>query len=668
MDFNKIVLQGLTENPKFLTDYFYRELQNAIDKSYSKEEFFTKIETSLNQILKKLNEPYLKELDKLNDALMRYENGIYFIDNDKNKTESWLKEYETQIENNKNSVLMPVHLIFKGYNEYNFKVNHKQINGAKESLNKAKEKESQNKDPEPIQHTFTKQSDRKKPLLERLNTTINKVNLLNKIKPLKADYSNIDEVYNNNLTLWLYNNSHSRKDHSERDKDGFSNNIVNGWIKDPSKLEFSKTTENGFELTEVDFIDYETDLLAEFDTKTLSLEQTKKFKMYMEFVSRQKSEATWTMQDYYKHYLKYKRLSIIFIKSYESKDYEKAIDRLKNYKERYFYIFDRIDDKERTLLKNNFCESLKHFSKNQKLDLFRELTNNLIIEIESHYTNYKLNLESEIPNYKKGITSALLINLDYNEWFKNENDEIDSNTAINKYSKELKPFIYSLDGFVKDTISLFTFIDNYKPEPAFINSFNIKRGKLKESLTHINSYSVLISELQLKGENDKALLLQKYYTTKLKGILSNFKTFGIDFMKTPFKKELKNIFKSFEKAYTTELKPFKIKNQINEQSNNDEVKKEMHNHIFKGNAFEVFQSMFNSFKITKSSRTDVKFIFEEMKKDKLIHNTVNQTTFLNWLSEPPFQITVEKTSNYSKTTTRNSIYSNAKQLYKSEGT
>ncbi len=95
----------------------------------------------------------------------------------------------------------------------------------------------------------------------------------------------------------------------------------------------------------------------------------------------------------------------------------------------------------------------------------------------------------------------------------------------------------------------------------------------------------------------------------------------------------------------------------------DEVKKELHPHIFKGNAFEVWQSMFDSFQITESSRTDVKFMFEEMKKDNLIHNTVNQTTFLKWISDT-YQITIEKTSNYSKTTARKSIYSNAKQLYK----
>ena len=108
-----------------------------------------------------------------------------------------------------------------------------------------------------------------------------------------------------------------------------------------------------------------------------------------------------------------------------------------------------------------------------------------------------------------------------------------------------------------------------------------------------------------------------------------------------------------------------VKTQQNEISNPDEPIKESHNHIFKGNAFEVFNALFDSFKVTESSRTDVKFIYEQMKKDSLIHETVNQQGFLNWLSKPPYEIAVEKTSNHSITHTRLSIYHNAKELYKS---
>lgn len=88
-----------------------------------------------------------------------------------------------------------------------------------------------------------------------------------------------------------------------------------------------------------------------------------------------------------------------------------------------------------------------------------------------------------------------------------------------------------------------------------------------------------------------------------------------------------------------------------------------HTMIFKGNAFEVWQRMFEEFKIIESSRADVKFIFEEMKKDGLIHNTVSQTSFLYWISKNYNGLEVQKTSNHSRTKERISIYNTAKTIY-----
>lgn len=104
--------------------------------------------------------------------------------------------------------------------------------------------------------------------------------------------------------------------------------------------------------------------------------------------------------------------------------------------------------------------------------------------------------------------------------------------------------------------------------------------------------------------------------------------------------------------------------QQTENSKPDELKKELHNHIFKGNAFEVWQSMFDEFEINEKSRTDVKFMFEEMKKEGLIHKTVNQTTFLEWITSTYNGLIVEKTSNHSRTKHRLQAYSRAKELYK----
>lgn len=105
--------------------------------------------------------------------------------------------------------------------------------------------------------------------------------------------------------------------------------------------------------------------------------------------------------------------------------------------------------------------------------------------------------------------------------------------------------------------------------------------------------------------------------------------------------------------------------QFNENtiSKPDENKKELHSHIFKSNAFEVWQSMFVEFDIKESSRTDVKFMFEEMKKEGLIHNTVNQKTFLEWITSVYDDMIVQKISNHSRTKQRLQVYARAKELY-----
>jgi|GEM_PF-4737564 len=110
--------------------------------------------------------------------------------------------------------------------------------------------------------------------------------------------------------------------------------------------------------------------------------------------------------------------------------------------------------------------------------------------------------------------------------------------------------------------------------------------------------------------------------------------------------------------------PENIKPQQTETIKPDKVKKELHNHIFKDNAFEVWQSMFDEFEINEKSRTDVKFMFEEMKKDDLIHHTVNQTTFLEWIALTYDGMIVQKTSNHSRTKLRLQAYSRAIQLHK----
>ena len=73
----------------------------------------------------------------------------------------------------------------------------------------------------------------------------------------------------------------------------------------------------------------------------------------------------------------------------------------------------------------------------------------------------------------------------------------------------------------------------------------------------------------------------------------------------------------------------------------DEVIKKLHNRIFVGNYFEVWQSMFEKFKINKRKRTDIDFMFEVMKYNNQIHSNIGYRDIQDWINEE-YEIAFEK--------------------------
>lgn len=89
-----------------------------------------------------------------------------------------------------------------------------------------------------------------------------------------------------------------------------------------------------------------------------------------------------------------------------------------------------------------------------------------------------------------------------------------------------------------------------------------------------------------------------------------------------------------------------------------------HSQIFHLNAFAIWEKLYSDFKIVETSRADVKFCFEAMKYDKLIHSTVTQRAFLDWINDI-YQIDIGKPqyANWKEDIKRIAIYNNAKTLY-----
>jgi hypothetical protein len=112
-----------------------------------------------------------------------------------------------------------------------------------------------------------------------------------------------------------------------------------------------------------------------------------------------------------------------------------------------------------------------------------------------------------------------------------------------------------------------------------------------------------------------------------------------------FNQQLKALIK--KQFFDVNKLPFKeLKKEIkqpqqSETKKPDEVKKELYNHIFKDNEFEVWQSMFDNFKITESSNTDLRFMYEVMKYNTQIHKIVTVTGITDWINDT-YQFSITK--------------------------
>lgn len=109
-------------------------------------------------------------------------------------------------------------------------------------------------------------------------------------------------------------------------------------------------------------------------------------------------------------------------------------------------------------------------------------------------------------------------------------------------------------------------------------------------------------------------------------------------------KEFQRYFEEYSSYKRKEFKNHYLKNRLSllqekqhsKEIKSDEVKKELHTDIFKYNAFEVFEIYKENKQIGLNSRTDLRVIFELLKKDKLLVETIELKHYINWLNRVYF--------------------------------
>lgn len=93
----------------------------------------------------------------------------------------------------------------------------------------------------------------------------------------------------------------------------------------------------------------------------------------------------------------------------------------------------------------------------------------------------------------------------------------------------------------------------------------------------------------------------------------------------------KNAIQDWIRENETELKQYPVSKTESIKSN--EVARELHNYIFKGNAYEVFKKYHSNMSLQQNSRTDLNLLFQLLKNDGLFVETVELKHYIKWLNE-----------------------------------
>lgn len=262
---------------------------------------------------------------------------------------------------------------------------------------------------------------------------------------------------------------------------------------------------------------------------------------------------------------------------------------------------------------------------------------NLLKQINN--SNFSL---ADAINYINKETSDETYNLIINEFkssyetlrnefmFKiNDDDILD---AIDTFKNNLE-FIYVDDNDLEKNYYLTKYIGNYR------------------TIYNVNGFSSIEKEKTIKLLYLNNLMID-YYNGFFANEIKGFENISV-------LRDLYNFYTKKENINREKI-VYEVETVL---KNKDYESKVLHNHIFKDNSFEVWQSMFNDFKIKESSRTDIKFMFEIMKYEKLIHPTVTQTALLNWINDN-YQLTISKARyiDFKNDTKRLAIFNKAKSI------
>lgn len=426
------------------------------------------------------------------------------------------------------------------------------------------------------------------------------------LKELNADFTNIDEVYNINLANYGLNN------------------IVK---------------------TELMFIDL-------FNFNEVDSVENDNVNKLSEYLINKKKHIEWFDVDFLNYFIKHNvfKLTIEVNKTFSIDEFDFLFSTLEKLANSYYYVYSKLTTDKQMVLKNNLIDNLIILYDSQKLNKYKMLINQLIIEIQpQERILQELNKLYAINfNTQKDIISLLRIQLQnliqiieddlkkggyiYTYFVsENENTFLD----LDRLQQYLTQTRVENTSFLKDLMMKADTIIKYwnnemnvKPElesDLHLKYYQINTNGILELTTFFNFHAIKVLEnsLQLqKSEYSKKIFLQdfNYKRINIHSIASKCSLI-INYVTSAYP-ELKKCLENIENQIIVETKEI-----------SSVEKKELHNHIFKDSYFLLFEKYFENKNITENCKTDLSILYQYFKSNNLFNEIIELKQYRIWLND-----------------------------------
>ena len=196
------------------------------------------------------------------------------------------------------------------------------------------------------------------------------------------------------------------------------------------------------------------------------------------------------------------------------------------------------------------------------------------------------------------INSEIEILEKFNDFIENNKSKIFVHWGMNKPDFGFRVFKERYFELTKKEINLSPILEidlsEYLKSKYGVDYTNRKGGRLNH-LAELNNFSGRMNQIEVINRNDASNRLELVFSIAQAEIQGKLKTL------------------------TSEL------------NNSNSFQEKLHNNIFKGSSFRLFEKYYDDKSMSGQSRTDFRFLFEQMKKDNLIYDTVSLSHYIKFI-------------------------------------